>query len=137
MKIALPMEGVICRLEDEALIVLFKEPVKVLSSAILNGGLRKTAAIVNKHVSRNFCDQDPQGFLKKAIQGLGLPHETIGLMTAVDIRNSAAVSKTDSGLKVSALVTAGLSWPIAAGDKNTPDSSSSGTINIILSWMEI
>lgn len=134
MQIDLPMDSVTCRLGEDALIVLFEEPVKVLSSAVLNGGLCETKAIANIHVSRDFCDPDPQSFLEKAFQDLRLPDDTVGLITAVDTRNSAIISEKDGKLKVSALVTAGLSWPVAAGDKNIPDlsSSSPGTINIIL-----
>jgi len=132
MEIGLPIEGATCRLEEEALMVLFNEPVKVLSSAVLNGGLRKTKALINMRVSRDFCDPDPEGFLKKAVHCLGLPKNTVGLMTAADIRNSAIISKTGERVKVSALITAGLSWPIAAGDKNVLIPSSPSTINIIL-----
>ncbi|MEM4298512.1 MAG: adenosylcobinamide amidohydrolase, partial [Nitrososphaerota archaeon] len=110
-------------IKEDALIVKFNKRVKVLSSAPLNGGLRLTEAIVNVRVSPDFNDRDPEGFLKRRVEALGLPEESIGFMTAVDVRKFSIVEEAGD-FSVSALVTAGLSHPSTPGEY--------GTINIIL-----
>jgi len=132
MDLALPIEGATCRVDEGALIVRFREPVKSLASAVLNGGLRRTRALVNITVDRGFSDPNPRGFLRRRLKGLGLPTDTVGLMTAVDVRNVAVASRVYEKLKVSALVTAGLSWPAAVGDKEIYKPPLSGTINTII-----
>ncbi|MBI2126577.1 MAG: bifunctional adenosylcobinamide hydrolase/alpha-ribazole phosphatase CbiS [Thaumarchaeota archaeon] len=131
MEKLLPIDGTSYKLNKDALVVRFKERVKILSSAVLNGGLRETSAIVNLHVDRDFYCADPVGFMKKAVQSLVLPENTVGLMTAVDVRNLAISTKAIGKLKVSALVTAGISYPATAGDKAIAELSP-GTINAIL-----
>lgn len=131
MEKLLPIDGTSYKLNKDALVVRFKERVKIISSAVLNGGLQETSAIVNLHVDRDFYCADPLGFMKNAVQSLVLPENTVGLMTAVDVRNLAISTKAIGKLKVSALVTAGISYPATVGDKAIAELSP-GTINAIL-----
>jgi len=120
-----------CEIQKNTLILRFDEPVKILSSAVLNSGLRKTKAIINHHVPKSFDHHDPEGVLRDVVKSLGLPDDTVGFMTAVEIYNMAIRIEKAKALTVSALVTAGLSFPATAGYDATQINKAS-TINIIL-----
>ncbi|MCP8309114.1 MAG: bifunctional adenosylcobinamide hydrolase/alpha-ribazole phosphatase CbiS [archaeon] len=131
MNIDPKIRGVKCEIQKDTLIVRFDEPMKVLSSAVLNGGLCKARAIINHHVPKSFDHRDPEGVLRNLAKGLGLTDDTVGFMTAVEIHNLAIRVEKAKELTVSALVTAGLSYPATAGDDITRTDKVS-TINIIL-----
>ncbi|MGQ9468540.1 MAG: bifunctional adenosylcobinamide hydrolase/alpha-ribazole phosphatase CbiS [Nitrososphaerales archaeon] len=131
MNIDTKISQVKCEIQKDTLIVRFDEPMKVLSSAVLNGGLCKARAIINHHVPKSFDHHDPDGVLRDVAKGLGLPDDTVGFMTAVEIHNIAIRIERAKGLTVSALVTAGLSYPATAGD-DTIENNKVSTINIIL-----
>jgi len=131
MKIDVKIRGVKCDIHKDTLIVRFDEPMKVLSSAVLNGGLCKARVIINRHVPKSFDHHDPEGVLRDLAKGLGLPDDTVGFMTAVEIHNLAIRAEKAKELTVSALVTAGLSYPATAGD-DTIQTDKVSTINIIL-----
>jgi alpha-ribazole phosphatase CobZ len=113
MRIDVKISQVECKIEKDTLVIRFDEPFKVLSSAVLNGGLFRTRAIINHHVPKSFDHRDPASVLMDLVKNLGLADERV------------------KDLTVSALVTAGLSYPATAGD-DTLQSSGIGTINIIL-----
>lgn len=126
----LGIEGIAANANKRALVITSKARLKILSSAILNGGLVHARSIVNYHVSSNFSNPNPELFLKRAISRLGLPAPVVGLMTAVNIKNLSIQSDED-GVPVCCLATAGLSYPAAAGDR-TEQASHQSTVNIIL-----
>lgn len=92
-------------------------PFKILSSAILNGGLRKCEAIVNKQVSDMFQVEECEEYLVEEVSKLGLdPQTTTGFLTAADVRDFAATHTRGEGLSVTCIATAGLSHPAIPGD---------------------
>jgi len=123
-----------CEIQKNTLIVRFDEPIKVLSSAVLNSGLCEARAIINHHVPKSYDHHDPESVLRDLVKNLGLPDDTVGFMTRVEIHNVAIRVKKKEELTVSALVTAGfkpLTHPATAGD-NAIQKDRAGTINIIL-----
>ncbi|MCP8307383.1 MAG: bifunctional adenosylcobinamide hydrolase/alpha-ribazole phosphatase CbiS [archaeon] len=131
MKIDPKISKVKCEIQKDTLIVRFDEPMKVLSSAVLNSGLCKARAIINHHVPKSFDHHDPESVLRDLVKDLGLPDDTVGFMTAVKIHNIAIRIEKKKELTVSALVTAGLSYPATASD-DTIQTNKESTINIIL-----
>jgi alpha-ribazole phosphatase CobZ len=126
----LGIEGIAAKANRRALVITSEAQLRTLSSAILNGGLVHARSIVNYHVPSNFSHPNPEAFLKRAISRLGLPGPVVGLMTAVNIKN-LSVKGDDEGVPVCCLATAGLSYPVAAGDRISYTSHRS-TVNIIL-----
>lgn len=91
----------------------------VLSSAVYNGGFVKAKTIINLNVSEDFKGNAIELFDSLA-KKKGLKRgETVGLMTAVEMKNARIIEKAD----VTAVITAGIA--------NSPSQSSS-TVNIIL-----
>ncbi|MCP8307014.1 MAG: bifunctional adenosylcobinamide hydrolase/alpha-ribazole phosphatase CbiS [archaeon] len=127
----LKIDGAECEVQKDTLVIKFGEPVKVLSSAVLNGGLCKARVIINHHIPKSFDHHDPPRVLRGVADDLNLPDDTVGLMTAVEIHNVAMKTERTKDLNVCALVTAGLSYPATAGDEMI-ESTEKGTINIIL-----
>ena len=129
-KLLIRIEGVNGRVDEHAIIIASRDPLKVLSSAVLNGGLIQARSIINCHVDNNFKSSHPSAYLQKITSKLALLGPTVGLMTAAKLKNYSLRTSRDAG--VTAMVTAGLSYPAAAGDEIDVGRAHHGTINTIL-----
>ncbi|MCS4540865.1 MAG: phosphatidylglycerophosphatase A [Euryarchaeota archaeon] len=128
MQFKLKIPNVKCKIEDKALIISSTQPLKILSSAVLNGGFCETRSIVNCQVPKNFEHKNPKEYLIQKLKKLKLNEPIVGLMTAANIKNVSIVRKTIKNTSVVSFVTAGLSNPATAGK---PSQAKVGTINII------
>ena len=94
MKLNVQIEDIAAEVKDNILVIWSKTPLKILSSAILNGGLCVANGIINVQVPEG-CGSDksdvhwsPEDFLNKEAQRLQLPEEkVVGLMTAAKMKN--------------------------------------------------
>ena len=66
-------------------VVRFKERMDVLSSAVLNGGLSTASAYFIMQVPKNYMTDDPRSDAERVRVGLGLPEDTVGMMTAAEV----------------------------------------------------
>jgi len=115
----------------ELLIVRLNHPFKVLSSAVLNGGLTYADAIVNVNVPKDYDHRDPKGYIATVCLKKGLnPEKTVGLMTAVDMSNTSFKIGACKDLKIAVVITAGTSNAVAAGDRYSQQTLLN-TVNII------
>ncbi|MEU1282162.1 adenosylcobinamide amidohydrolase [Streptomyces sp. NPDC005805] len=106
-------------------------PRRMVSSALLGGGIGERAWVLNAQVPPGYGRLDPQAHLAGLARGAGAAGPGVGLMTAADVR--ARRWAADGG--VEALVTAGIGirgWAAepGAGDAAAP---APGTINILVS----
>ncbi|WP_396230986.1 adenosylcobinamide amidohydrolase [Frankia sp. EI5c] len=86
----------------------FPAPVRMISSAVLGGGLTHGSWVVNAEVALDYRRDDPARHLSEVAAELGLPVETgAGLMTAAEVRRMC--SADDGGVRCDATV--GLSYP--------------------------
>jgi len=116
----------------ESLIIKSEEPIRALSSAVLNGGFRRVDSIIVRHVPKNFRCRDPYAYLATYVAGLGLkPDSTVGFITAADLECFGLSSLSLGKIKVSTVATAGTSNSMRVGEK-TAISNNSGTVNIIV-----
>lgn len=123
------IDGLSCRIDKNDLILEFKEELKVLSNAVLNGGMRRAKYIVNHHVVKDF--KNPEKYMYSSIKKLGLnPYSTVGFMTAVNMNNAEIITKKNARMPLFLIVTAGLSNATSAGDPAVAGNCS--TINIII-----
>jgi alpha-ribazole phosphatase CobZ len=124
------------RIVDRNLLILFDGPRRVLSSAVLNGGFKRTRAVLNHQVSKDFDHRDPEGYLRKVVKELGMEDEVVGLMTAADVSKYGMSIQRREDLTVTAIVTAGASNAATCGEPVA--CCFSGTINTIVligAWM--
>lgn len=110
-----------------------------LSSAIFGGGAGETDTIFIIEVPSGYDDSNPEGYLEKVRSHFNLPRDSIGLMTAADIRR-VIVTKTvtENGKEAVAVVTAGTTNAVMAGERlpqsvlDTLSEHKAGTINIVV-----
>ena len=127
----LGINGIDVQSRDRTIIVGARSKLRVLSSAVLNGGFVDAKSIINHQVPKNWKNSDPEKFLRKVISRLNVPEPVVGMMTAVNVRN-LSTSFENTGVKVVAIVTAGISHPVSAGDEIIENRTGAGTINTIL-----
>jgi adenosylcobinamide hydrolase len=104
-------------------------PWQVLSSAVLFGGRRHIRSLIHLQVSLSYACDRPERDLRKAARELALEGPTIGLMTAVDLRESQLFAARAGEAELRALITVGLRNAARPGE---PAQAGPGTINVIL-----
>lgn len=109
-------------------------PLRTMSSGVTGSGVGWYRDFVNRHVGKDYkCDdhkQEMAGYLKR--NGFN-PHETVGMMTAVNLDDYSSQFLEGLGFSLFVVVTAGAGNAVDAsvGEKHG-FSPSPGTINI---WM--
>lgn len=97
--------------------VVFSERMEVLSSAVLNGGDTTTSALFIMQVSKNYSHSDPREDAIRVRDALGLPEDSVGMMTAAEVGSVFNTSGGSyNGVEAYAVATAGLSNHVVAGD---------------------
>jgi len=129
-------EGIKLFLQDDALIVSSENDMITVSSAVYNGGFKQARFLLNVHVPENYnqflLHKNPEHLVLKKISELNLPPEqSVGMITAADMKNFSLVTKCADDLKVSAIVTAGCSNAETAGEPINAFLMP-GTINIMV-----
>jgi iron complex transport system ATP-binding protein len=127
----LDFPGVTLTHTAEVLVVHSQQPLTVLSSAVVGGGLVRVRYLLNRHVHRDYHCLDPAADLVAYARSQGISEAFVGLMTAVSLQKAQTVTLRAAPLTVAAVVTAGTSNATAPG-LSPPAMSESGTINMIL-----
>lgn len=122
--------------------IAFARPHRVLSSAVLNGGLVDAECIANVKVDENFMGgkgpfDPPEVTLSEYCSAMGWCGLAVGMMTSASMDSFRVARRMEQGVEVTAVLTAGLSNARRAGDPAESralglPSSNAGTINIIL-----
>ena len=115
----------------EVLVVHSQQPLTVLSSAVVGGGVARVRYLLNRHVHRDYDCLDPATDLVAFAQRQGITEAFVGLMTAVSLQKARTITLRAATLTVAAVVTAGTSNATAPG-LSPPAMAASGTINMIL-----
>lgn len=98
-------------------VVRFNTKVEALSCAILNGGSTTASAFFVMQVPRDYDNMDPAAHAAMVRDILALPEDSVGMMTAAEVRHVFNVSDAEyDGISVQAAATAGLSNQVVAGD---------------------
>jgi adenosylcobinamide hydrolase len=127
--------GVSYRIGADYVAVRMEREWSVLSNAPVNGGWRRTNLLVNRHVPHGYCEADPIRETKKWMADHGFDADrTVALLTAAWTDRAAVVKRSETGVTVTAVVTAGVSNAARAGKPGPVyrDVPSPGTINILL-----
>lgn len=114
---------------EEAVILRSAKPLKIMSSAPINGGLTESRTIVNLLVDLDFS-ADPAEHFRSKYRSLGVPQDSVCLMTAATVSKAVVSGGKKDGIGFSAVVTAGTSnsSSISDGIKD----GRMGTINAII-----
>ena len=145
MKLETRIKSVEAEIQENKLVLRSKTPMKILSSAVLNGGLQEANCIVSVHVPEETgldIDDDVHreagDFLRDETSKLGLPQDQIvGIMTSAKMKNVDMATRKFEDITITAIATAGVHFSATAGDEIASKQSAFpfkkwGTINIIL-----
>ncbi|MFA4927279.1 MAG: adenosylcobinamide amidohydrolase [Patulibacter sp.] len=113
------------------LVVPFGDPAverRVLSSAVLGGGLTVARSWLCATVASDYARTDPSADLQHRAEAAGAPAPTVGMLTAVDVRR--VIRRVRGCATVHATV--GVGCGIAAAGTRMPDWAPVGTINLLV-----
>ncbi len=108
-----------------------EKPLKILSSAVLNSGFENSKNIINYRVEKNFTHSNPENYLLKKLENLGMPDSTVGMLTAAEVKDAEVSHLQNNNFEVKIITTTGISNPIVSG-KSKLEKNRSSTINIIV-----
>ena len=123
--------GVTVTLNEMVLHVASERPLAVLSSAVMGAELETTRHILNMHVAKGYCSERPEDDLLALARSLGIDEPCVGMQTAARLRKARSAVARVGDLTVAAVVTVGLSNPMAAG-VSVPSILEVGTINLVV-----
>ncbi len=108
----------------EVLVVHSQQPLTVLSSAVVGGGVVRVRYLLNRHVHRDYDCLDPVADLVAFARRQGISEAFVGLMTAVSLQKARTITLRAATLTVAAVVTAGTQqcyspWPESTGNAST------------------
>ncbi|MDY0189763.1 MAG: adenosylcobinamide amidohydrolase [Desulfuromonas sp.] len=118
--------------------IAFQTPLRVTSSAVLNGGVVYADHLVNLKVHKdNICSELPSETLAKYATKCGWAGTTVGMMTAASMNSFRMAKHSEQGVDIVVLVTAGLGNARRIGDcaeyRYIADPAATlGTINIVV-----
>jgi adenosylcobinamide amidohydrolase len=125
------IEGVEVEVDREAVVVLARSSLTVVSSAVVGGGFTAARAIVNLHVPKNFPCAAADGHLAIFVQRRGIPEPWVGLLTSAWTEKAEQVTHAANGITALAVATVGLGNPVAAG-RSSVAAWRASTINTIV-----
>jgi adenosylcobinamide amidohydrolase len=125
------LPGLRVAIDTRAVVVAAERPLRVLSSAVLRGGLVEARAIVNLHVDKDHPCADPEALVDGFARLAGVPEPYVGLLTAACTERAVIREETAWGFRAMAVATVGLANRVAAGRAEaTPWAAS--TINTVI-----
>ncbi|KON33078.1 hypothetical protein AC477_02065 [miscellaneous Crenarchaeota group-1 archaeon SG8-32-1] len=145
MKLETNIRSVEAEIQDNKLVLRSKTPLKILSSAVLNGGPCDSKCIINYQVPEDAgSDLDDEvhkeagDFLREEITKMGFTqNEVVAIMTAAKMKNVELVKLKFEDLGLATFITAGAYFAATAGDEIASKQTAFpfkkwGTINIII-----
>jgi len=145
MKLETGIKSVQAEIQDNKLVLRSKTPLKILSSAVLNGGLQEANCIVSVHVPEETgldvddnVHREAGDYLQEETAKLGIPqNQLVGIMTAAKMKNVDISTKKFEDITLTAIATAGVHFAATAGDAIASKQSAFppikwGTINLIV-----
>ena len=145
MKLETGIKSVDAEIQGNKLILRSKAPLKILSSAVLNGGLREVKCIMNFQVTEDAgsdmddeVHKDARDFLIEETEKMGIPqNQVVAIMTAAKMKNVEGVTQKVEDITLTTFVTAGAYFAATPGDEIASKQSAFpfkkwGTINTIV-----
>ena len=114
--------------DGPVLVADFGAPRRVLSSAVLGGGMGEARGWLNATVGRDYARVDPDVDLAERAAALGLAGPIVGMLTAVDVRRREQAARGCA----TAVATVGVGHALAAAGSRPRVVESAGTINLLV-----
>jgi iron complex transport system ATP-binding protein len=126
------IDGVGVTVDEQAVVLTADQLLSVVSSAPVRGGVVDARAFVNLHVGKHFAHVDLEAEVDAFARARELPQPWIGFLTAAATERAEVVWERVEDVVALAVVTVGLSRPIAAATSAPVDAARVGTINAIV-----
>jgi adenosylcobinamide hydrolase len=123
--------GVTVEIGSEAVVVIAAQRLRVLSSAVHLGGFAEARTILNVHVGKDDVCANPSRPIDAFARRAAVPGPWVGLLTGAATERAVIVTEAIESCAAMAVVTVGLSHPVAAGLSPIARYESS-TINMIV-----
>ena len=107
----LDFPGVVFTRTTEVLVVHSQQPLTVLSSAVVGGGMVRVRYLLNRHVHHDYNCLDPVADLSAFARSQGISEAFVGQMTAVSLQKARAITLRAEPLTVAVVLTAGPAMP--------------------------
>jgi adenosylcobinamide hydrolase len=129
--------------QKENILAVFSDaPLKTVSSAFHNGGIKETRVILNIEVAKGYGDiklhMDPGAFISESAKKLDVKEDFVAMVTAACVDIFALSSKRDGDIGVSVIATAAdkagntCDHAESSGEEIHAEVVEKGTINIIV-----
>jgi len=145
MKLETRIKSIEAEIQGNKLILRSKTQLKILSSAVLNGGFKEGKCIMNFQVSEDAgsdlddeVHKDARDFLIEEIEKLDIPQDqVVAIMTAAKMKNVNWKTQKFEDITLTTFVTAGVYFAATPGDEIASKQSAFpfkkwGTINTIV-----
>jgi len=123
---------------DRNITISFTYPLRVLSSAVYNGGLNRVKNILNLHVkSEDTLNNTPENLFSNFINQKKIRGKTLGLLTSAQMKYAQFIFSNEGGIKILVVATAGTSNALNITERSNTRFNGKpilepGTINIIV-----
>jgi len=127
------LPGITLQCSDDLIALTSDQPLRCLSSAMIEGGVADTQHVLIRHVDKSYACRDAQAEYQAFACERGIAGPFVGLMTAVWLHQMAVAKVAEEGLTGVAIVTAGTRNATAVG-RSLPFTRCAppGTINIVM-----
>ncbi|QHN49713.1 ATP-binding cassette domain-containing protein [Geobacillus stearothermophilus] len=130
-----PVGGLRLSFLDDAAVLTAAAPLRVLSSALIGAGFQWATHFVNRQVGLDYDCSDAEGDMRRYLEQHGFPPErTVGMMTAVDVRDAVWLQKEGEAFSIAVMATAGVGNAVDAARawQHQPLAARPGTINMVV-----
>ena len=107
--------GLSVEIGREAVVLRWPLLLRVLSSAVVGGGLAEARAVINLHVAKDDPCVDPPGLIETFARRAAVHEPYVGLLTSACTEHATVGEAAGFGFQAVAVATVGLSNRIAAG----------------------
>lgn len=125
------IDGVEVVTGPEAVVVIARDALAVVSSAVVGGGFTTARSIVNLHVPRDCPWPVADRTLVDFVRARALPAPVVGLLTSAWTERVEVATESRDGLTALVAVTVGLGNVVSSG-RSAPVMAAPGTINTIV-----
>jgi iron complex transport system ATP-binding protein len=120
--------------DEKRIHIQFERPLRTISNGVIGEGIQWIKHFCNFYVDKNYNCSDPQADLREWMGKLGIPPEqSVGMMTAVQLKAAVFLTKKIGNLSFMVMVTAGVGNAVDISRDSIPENVRRiGTINTMV-----
>ncbi|MBM7602984.1 iron complex transport system ATP-binding protein [Metabacillus crassostreae] len=113
--------------------IYFPKPLRTISNAVLGEGLYWSRNFCNFHVPYNYNCSNPKQDIQNWLQQANISsYDTVGMMTAVILKDKSVIRENIEGVEILSIITAGVGNAVDITHDHRDSSNKIGTVNIMV-----